>query len=328
LFNIEDYNGIKHNKYPWKCVKCNTEFEDDIDSGRIPRCPQCYPYFYSKFEEEVLTFCKQYYPNLIENDRSILNGRELDIYIPEINIAIECNGLYWHSELNGKDKEYHLNKTIECKEKGVNLIQIFEDEWYNKQDIVKSILLAKFGKIKNKIYARKCIVKEINKKESDDFLFENHLQGEINGKTIGLYYNDELVSVLTYGKPRFNKKYDIEILRFCNKKNTVVIGGLSKLIKKLNGSIISYCDLRYSNGKGYESAGFTYLKTSDPNYWYIKNKKRYSRQKFQKNKLFDKLEYFDSTLTEKENMLINGYNILWDCGNLEFTIEIKSGQNK
>ncbi len=319
LFEKEDYIDVTHN-YSWKCTICNTNFEDILDNGHIPRCPLCYPKLSgcSKFEKEIIDFCKQYYPNLIENDRTILNGKELDIYIPEIKLAIECDGLYWHSELQGVDKNYHLKKTKECEKKNIQLIHIFEDEWYNKQDIIKSILLAKMGKIKNKIYARKCIIKEVSSIEAKDFLFENHLQGSIAGASIGLYYNNELVSILTYGKPRFNKKYDIEILRFCNKKNTIVVGGLSKLSKYVKGYIISYSDSRYSLGTSYKNAGFDLVESSPPSYYYLKNFKRFSRINFQKHKLSEILENFDPTLTEWQNMQLNDYDRIWDCGNLVF----------
>ena len=320
LFNLDEYNGVSNSKYLWKCSVCNNSFEDHLEDGHIPRCPTCYPKLQgtSIFEKEISEFCKQYFPNLIENDRTILNGKELDIYIPEIKLAIECDGLYWHSELQGVDKNYHLKKTKECEKKNIQLIHIFEDEWYNKQDIIKSILLAKMGKIKNKIYARKCIIKEVSSIEAKDFLFENHLQGSIAGASIGLYYNNELVSILTYGKPRFNKKYDIEILRFCNKKNTIVVGGLSKLSKYVKGYIISYSDSRYSLGTSYKNAGFDLVESSPPSYYYLKNFKRFSRINFQKHKLSEILENFDPTLTEWQNMQLNDYDRIWDCGNLVF----------
>ena len=214
---------------------------------------------------------------------------------------------------------YHLKKTESCKEKEIHLIHIFEDEWYNKQDIIKSILKAKMGKIENKIYGRKCIISEINNKDANDFLFENHLQGPISGKSIGLYYNNDLVSIITYGKPRYNKNYDIEILRFCNKKDTVVIGGLSKLVSRISGKIISYCDLRFSFGLGYLFSGFKMVNISHPNYYYMSDyNSRYNRLQFQKHKLPNLLENFDPTLTEWENMQLNGYDRIWDCGNLVF----------
>jgi len=324
LFQKKDYIGSSgYNKYPWKCNKCNNEFEDNLDNGKIPRCLKCYPYLAgtSKGELEVLEFIKQYYPNAKSN-RTILDGKEIDIYIEELKLGVEYHGLYWHSEFNGnKEPKYHQEKHLLAKSKGIQLIQIFEDEWLNKRDIVKSILLNKMGKSPNKIFARKCIIKEDPNKEAKQFLFDNHLQGEINGIHLGLYFKSELVSLITMGKSRFNKKYDYEILRFCNKLNYSITGGLSKLLshfKKLNpnSSIITYADARYGEGKGYENCGFIYKELSKPNYFYLnKQVSRESRIKYQKHKLKDLLEVFDSTLTEWQNMQLNGFDRIWDCGN-------------
>jgi hypothetical protein len=309
--------------YKFKCVKCGNEFKDHLHSN-FPRCKICFPSNVSFFEKEIFEFVKSIYnEEIIENDRNILSGRELDIYLPELNLAIEYNGLYWHSELKGKDKNYHLNKTKECKEKGIKLIHIFEDEWINKKEIVKSIISSKINIYKGIIYARKTYVKEINNIEEEIFLNENHLQGYIPSKICyGLYYNDILVSLMSFGKSRFNKKYKYELLRFANKLNIKIIGGANKLFsyfEKNNNyeSIISYSDKRYFDGIVYSIMGFVFVNNSDPNYFYLDNNynKRESRNKYQKHKLKNLLEDFNPELTEWENMIINGYDRIWDCGN-------------
>jgi hypothetical protein len=137
-----------------------------VDDGKIPRCLKCYPYEtgkqISKAETEILEWLTVLNINdVIINDRTILKGKELDIYIPSHSLAIEFNGLYWHSELNGKDKNYHLNKTIKCKEQDIQLIHIFEDEWLDKQDIIKNIIKIKLRLIEEKVYGRKCVIKEL-----------------------------------------------------------------------------------------------------------------------------------------------------------------------
>jgi len=262
----------------------------------------------------------------IEKNKNFEKKFELDIFIPSKNIGIDLNKLYWNSELNGKDKNYHLNKTKFFEERGIQVIHIFEDEWIEKQEIVKSIILSKLGLIENKIFARKTEIKEITSKESKLFLFNNHIQGEVNSKVnLGLFYNDELVSLMTFSKPRFNKHYDWEMVRFCNKINTNVIGGAGKLLvyfrKNYSGSIISYADRRFSQGKIYETLEFKGKKQSAPDYFYFKNGyNRYSRVQFQKHKLKDKLEIFDPNLTEWQNMQLNGYDRIWDCGNLVFEL--------
>ena len=325
LFSQKDYMGVDRKYlYKWKCKKCGMVFEDHLHSN-IPRCRFCYPVLNgsSAMENEISDFCKTFNYNLIKNSKSIISPFELDIYIPDKKLAIEYNGLYWHSELNGnKDNNYHLNKTLLCKEKGIQLIHIFEDEWINKQDIIKSIITSKLGLIKNKIFARKCIIKEASYEDACVFLNNNHIQGEIYGSNVGLYFHDELVSILTVGIPRFNKQYKYEILRFCNKINTSVMGSFSRLLYYfINNnnpkSIITYADLRYSNGNLYDKNGFNLIHRSKPNFYYFLSQNcniRYSRLQFQKHKLKNKLETFDPSLTEWQNMQLNGYDRIWDCG--------------
>jgi len=323
LEDFKEFGNVKH-IYPWTCTKCNTIFEDNMDNGKIPRCPKCFPLLIrsSLSEKEIYDFVYNYFPDVTNNDRSILSGKELDIYIPSKNLAIEFNGLHWHSELQGKDKNYHLNKTFQCQEKGIQLIHIFEDEWIFKKEVVKSVIKSKLNLIINKIPARKCTVKPVDKDTAFNFLDSNHLQGYISGEHSGLFYDEKLVSILTIGKPRFDSNYEIEILRFCNKINTTIIGGLSKLISKINNSsIITYVDKRYGTGKSYESAGFKLIGESNPSYYYVNGSDltRYNRLSFQKHKLESKLESFDPSLTEWQNMQLNGYDRIWDCGNLVFS---------
>jgi len=320
----KDKNQCIANKYKFKCKKCGYEFESTLRS--IIRCPRCSG---SNEEKELINFLEENNNKVVVHDRSILDGKELDIFIPDKNLAIELNGLFWHSELNGnKDRNYHLNKTILCEQKGIHLIQIFEDEWLFRKDIVKSILLAKLGLLKNKIYARTCNIKNLSYNEVKEFLQENHLQADIKAKlNIGLFYNNELVSLLCLGKPRFNKNYEWEILRFCNKNYYLVIGAFSKLlnyfIENYNPkSIISYVDRRYGTGHSLKKLGFKLIGTSKPNYFYIKVGEfvRYPRENFQKHKLAKRLEKFDESKSEWINMIENGYDRIWDCGNFIYVL--------
>lgn len=259
-----------------------------------------------------------------QSDRVILGDKkELDIVIPRIKLAIEYDGSYWHSldvlDYNNKDGiNYHLNKTLQCKEKGYQLFHVFE---YDDIEIWKSMINNKLG-LCEKIYARKCEIREVDYNTSIAFLEHNHLQGACPSKyRYGLYYNDELVELITFGKSRFNKKYDYELLRLCTKLNTTVVGGASKLFKHFvkhhNGSVISYANRRFSNGNVYEQLGFKYVGETQPNYCYVKREIMLTRIQCQKHKLKDILgDNFDPNLTEKQNMLNNGYNIMYDCGNL------------
>lgn len=278
----------------------------------------------SKQEKEIVEFIKSLKEDIIikQNSRSIIAPNELDVYLPEYKLAIEYSGIYWHTEGNGKkDRNYHLNKTKLCYESDITLLQIFGNEWNNSKKIWKSIIANRINKI-NTIYARKCQIKEVDNKTSKLFLDNNHLQGSVGASyKIGLFYNNELVSLMTFGKSRFNKNVDWELVRFASKLNNRIIGGASKLFKhflKVNSapSIISYADKRFSNGNLYKILGFTKSKDSPPNYFYTNDyKKLWSRVKYQKHKLKSILEVFDPNLTEWENMQKNKWDRIWDCGN-------------
>ena len=282
----------------------------------------------------VIDFIRNLYDGeIIKNTKIPL---ELDIYLPEKNFGVEFNDTYQHSYNRKETKEErksHLKKTEECEVLGIHLLQIFSHEWEDKKkrDIWKSIIRNKLGKNKEKIYGRKTKLKVIEKgdknlrKEAKKFLDDNHLQGHVySSMAIGLYYNDELVSLMTFGKSRFNKNYDFELVRFCSKKNTSVIGGARKIYKYFNSlvginRIVSYADRRFSNGNLYEVLEMEKKKTSKPNYFYrSKNGEISSRVAFQKHKLEKKLEKFSEKLTESENMFINSFRRFWDCGNLVF----------
>lgn len=290
-------------------------------------CPKCANVGPSKPEIEIQEFIQSIYDGqIILNDRNVIAPYELDIYLPDKNVAIEFDGLYWHSD-KIKPKDYHINKTNLCREKGIQLFHIFENEWQDetKRAIWKSVIKNKLGFADNRIYARKCRIVEVNNREANAFCEHNHLQGEcISSIRLGLEYEGKLVSLMTFGKARFSKDYDYELIRFCSLLNTVVIGGASKLLsyfrKHYIGSIISYANLRWSDGNLYETLGFKFIRQSEPNYFYFRGSEFKSRVAFQKHRLKDRLELFDSDKTEYENMIDNGYNRIYDCGNLVYEL--------
>lgn len=277
----------------------------------------------SNGEQEIYNFCNLYFNDIVKNDRSVISPKELDIYIPSRNVAIEFNGLHYHNELF-VDKDYHLNKTIECENKNVRLIHIFEDEWLYKKDICKSIILSSCGIYERKIFARKCEIKELTTEEYRNFLNKNHLQGYTMSKyKIGLFYNNELVQCIGIGSSRFTKN-EIELVRLCTKLNTQVIGGFSKLINYVCNTynikeIISYVDRRVFNGCGYKGANFEVIGYSKPSYQITKGLERFNRMTFQKKNLQKILKQYDESLTEHQNCLNNQYYRIYDCG----TIKVK-----
>jgi len=253
----------------------------------------------------------------------------LDIYLPELKLAFEFNGLWWHNELY-KDKNYHLNKTEECEKLGIQLIHIWEDDWIYKQDIVKSIIINKLNKTPNKIFARKTIIKEINdNKLIREFLDKNHIQGFVGSKVkLGLFFENELVSLMTFGNRRvaMGKKTtnidEYELLRFCNKLNTNVIGGASKLFKYFINNykpkeITTYADRSISQGKLYETLGFISQGKTEPNYYYINNKIRQHRFNFRKDVLVK--QGYDANKTEHDIMLERKIFRIYDSGNLKYS---------
>jgi hypothetical protein len=333
---LDDYSGIRNNAknvyYKFRCLICNNEFEHYLANGNIPKCPKCFPpnFGTSNIEKEVQIWLSSQI-NIQNNKRFFDDNKykyELDVFIEEKKIGIELNGLYWHSEVSGgKDRNYHLEKMKWFNRQGIQIIQIFDFEWIEKREIVKSIIKAKLGLTDRNIYARQCKVGIVDNKIANEFLMENHIQGRVPSNVkVGLFYGDELVSVLTFGKSRYNKKYEWEILRFCNALNTNVVGGFSKMLKFFTEnykpkSIITYADARFSDGGLYRKNGFTEMAFSKPNYFYTqKYDGLESRVKYQKHKLKDKLESFDPELTEWENMQMNGFDRVWDCGNFCFVV--------
>jgi hypothetical protein len=321
-YSLVDYTGCK-NHINIIC-KEHGVFNQEPDSHlQGTGCPKC-GLSYDKSENELKEFLKSLNISFIENTRKIISPLELDIFIPSHNMAIEYNGLYWHSEIH-KPSNYHLNKTELCEKQNVKLIHIFEDEWLFKQDIVKSRLKNLLGLTENRIYARKCVIKEVNIKKYKTFLDDNHIQGSVNSSIrVGLYYNDELVSLMTFGKGRIalgGNSNQYELLRFCNKLNTNVIGGADKLLKYFIKTyqpkeIISYADRRWSQGNLYEKLNFINTHTSAPNYWYIFGRKRKYRFGFRKSILVK--EGFDINKTEHEIMLERNIYRIYDCGTIAY----------
>jgi hypothetical protein len=332
LFTENEYKDTEYNTlYKFECCKCKNIFEDTLYSGNIPRCLVCYPYnrFKSQIELDIIDFLKSVGIQCKQHDRSVLNGEEIDILINDKNIGIECDGIIWHSELFGKkDKQYHLNKSILAESKGISLIHVWDWEWLNKKELIKSIVLNKINK-SEKLYARECEIKEITNKQKSEFVETNHIQGNDNGSIrVGLFFNKELVSVMTFIKSRYDKNYEYEMSRYCNKLNTSIVGGASKLfsyfISSYNPkSIVSYCDKRFFNGKVYTNIGMTFVGDTLPSYYYFhkNNCVPVNRIKFQKHKLNTILKSFNPSLTEWENMQLNGYDRIWDCGHYKYVWE-------
>ena len=288
----------------------------------------------SHYEQEIFEFLQSLnIKNIVRNDRELICPKELDFYLPDYKLAIEFDGIFWHSEQQGKTKRYHLEKTDACEEKGVQLIHILETEWVNKKEIIKSILKSKLHKLKQLCYARQCKIKEITIKESGPFLNKNHRQGAgLSSIKLGAYFKDELVAVMTFSKPSIAKGRkdcgsvtNFEISRFAPKMDYHIPGVASKLFSffKKNYSwekVLTFADRRYSSKALYDKIGFKLIGVTEPCYWYFKQgditlKHRF---KYRKSELKRLLKTFDPKLTEYQNMVRNNFDRVWDVGNLKF----------
>ncbi len=277
----------------------------------------------SKFEKQVLEYVYSIVGyEIIENDRKIIGPKELDIVIPELKIAIECCGIYWHSE-KFKPNHYHKEKMLLAKEKGYRLITIFEDEWMFKRNIVQQKLAHILQVSEEKIFARKCVIQEVKADETRNFVDENHIQGYTKTSiNIGLYFEDELVGIMCFT----DKKEHYYLSRFCTSVN--VVGGFSKLlkyaIKKFNmNKIVTFADLRWSSDEHnvYLRNGFIFDRYVEPTYMYFDfvSKQLKHRSLFTRAKLQQKLgDRFNPALTERQNANSNGYYATYNCGLVKY----------
>ena len=283
------------------------------------RCTICYPIESSTSikEKEIFNFIVDNYSgNIIPNYKDHF---EIDIFLPDLNLGFEFNGLYWHS-IKKKDRKYHINKTKFFIEKGIKIIHIWEDDWDFKKEIIKSQIKNWIGENNSKIYARKCDIKQVDIKLGKKFLNDNHIQGYVNSVIrYGLYFNDELVSLMCFDQVEGRKKMsenDWNLSRFCNKLNFNIVGGASKLLNhfindKNPKRIISYADRSWSEGDLYYKLGFTKISETIEDYKYIIDNRRVNKSRFRKSKL-------NTELSESLFMEQNGFNKIYDCGKIKF----------
>jgi hypothetical protein len=319
-FTITEYSGcFRKNFYLWQCVTCDREFSDHVDYGRVPRCPACYPGTVSQSETEIRKYVESLGVKVTANTRDVLGDLELDIWCPERSLAIEYNGVYWHSDRH-KSTDYHVNKMLRCQASGIRLIQIFEDEWKSKPDIVRSRLAAILGQ-SERISARKCVITELDSGTYRDFCEQHHLQGHASAThKLGLMYQGRLVAVMSFARSRYTDS-GYELIRYCS--SGTVTGGASRLFKHFIRQqdpdlIISYANRCWSDGGLYLKLGFDDI-TSDlhnTGYWYVKNNIRYHRSSFTKAALVK--SGYDANLTEAEIMNSLGYLRIYDAGNYKF----------
>lgn len=337
-YGVTNPNYINYSKYTLDCLHSETNFrnmikEHDLKSvsdimehlGVSSYCTLAYIHKYnidnilnkntSCYEDKIERWLLQYNIKVIRNKR-LFDNKEIDIYLPDYKIGIEFNGSYWHSEIY-RDSQYHQKKSLNAELNEIRLYHIYEYEWKDIDKIynhLKNILKLN----EYKIFARKCEIKEIDTKTKNDFLENNHLQGKDNSSIrIGLFYNNILVQVMTFCKPRFNKKYEYELSRLCTLKDYTVIGGASKMFKYFlvtynPKSIISYSDYSKNTGNIYNILGFNECQLTKPNYIWINKNIILTRYQTQKHILL-KQGYKGSS--EVDIMHNRGFIRVYDCGN-------------
>lgn len=316
----------------WICEKGHEWKAVVSDRNRGSQCPNCAASQQtSKPEKEIAEFLMENGINIVPNSRTLLQGRtELDIYIPEKKVAIEFNGLYWHSEKAGTEKNYHYDKWKQCQEKGIQLITIWEDDWRDKKELIKQMLSHKIGfSQQEKIYARKTVIKNINKKEADNFLDQNHVQGSVDGSTrLGLYTKDtdELIAVILFKK---RNETEAELVRYATSK--IVIGGFTKLLKHFEKTqqniekITTFADHTVSNGGLYENHGFINDYELKPDYSYVVKNSRVHKFNYRLKRFRNDPELkWEEGLSERELAQLNNIYRIYDCGKTKYVKILKN----
>jgi putative hef-like homing endonuclease len=283
----------------------------------------------SSMEMEICSWLDEWGIEYETSNRDVISPQELDIYIPSIKVAIECNGCYWHSTAF-KSPKYHLEKFKNCEGVGIQLIQIWEDWMVRKPEIVKSFIQAKVGACHDVIYARKCKIVDVKGKMATQFYNNNHIQGQCKASHhIGLEYDGVLVACMSFSKrSKLSGSKTLidgewELIRFCNLKNHRVVGGASRLMKHFISEfsptiITSYSANDISDGQLYKALGFEKFNDGQISYWYIEHGtyKRYHRSTFAKAGIVRRgwKDKVDNTWTERQVMEMKPFFRIYDAG--------------
>jgi len=320
---LENYINDAQKIIVVECNKCGKQFQGSLRSLQRGHCYHCSPGG-SAAQEELAKWIESLGVKVSRNIRKTLGGLELDILVEDKKLAVEYNGLYWHSYIN-KTQGYHNNKTLSAEEAGVKLVHVFEDEWRDKKNIIQSMIMSRLGLASKTIHARKCKIRQLTRMERKDFFEENHADGDVASITAwGLIDDsDEIVYGVSVRRP-FHKKHEgIEVARCCPKLNHNIPGGLSRLIKYVkkwaneNGhkKIVTYVDHRWGGtGNGYKLAGFKEINRTPPRFWWTDFENRYNRFKFKADA--------SEGLTEAEVADQAGVVKIWGCENYVFELDL------
>ena len=322
----ENYETRKESLLNIKCRNCsNSQLRTLYSVEETGKCFICSPKE-SKGQLEIYHYITETLGISAHlEDSNIVAPLIVDIVVDSAKIAIEFNGLYWHSE-KYRDKDYHNNKTVMCENAGYKLLHIFEDEWRDKRSILESMIKYRLKLIDKKIGARECNIRVVSHKDRKDFFEKNHIDGDAKSTyAIGLYKENELVSCLSLRRP-FHKKWEsyFEIARFASVTHSTVSGALARLSKyaldwsKIQSKIglISYVDTRYGDGSGYKSSGFTEVDRTSGTFWWTDMQNRFNRFKFRADK--------SQNISEADIAKSAGVTKIHGCSQLIMLLENKS----
>jgi very-short-patch-repair endonuclease len=245
---------------------------------------------------------------VVQNTKKVVPPQEIDIFLPEHALAIEVNGLYWHSEeAGGKHKDYHADKMKRCESQGIRLLQFWDSELTDNFDLCVAMVKSIIGGNEEKIGARECTVVEVSSQDARAFMDANHLAGFRPGNHIGLANKGgELVAVATYAGSFFRKGF-VELVRFASRQGVTVTGGFTKLVNKIQGPLVSYSDNRYSRGGVYSASGFELVRDGTPTPWYTKDGARLHHRTSIAKKVH-------ADMTQRESAKKEGWLTVWDAG--------------
>ncbi len=280
----------------------------------------------SSYENEIGRFLENNNIAFEQNTRTVIS-KELDFYLPDYALGIEFNGLYWHSyeklHERGESKNFHYNKWKLCNEANIRLLMINEDEWNYHKDAIKLKILNICGRSERGVGARHLYIKQIGN-EGSQFCELHHIQGKTEAAFLnyGAFSGDDLVGVMCFNHQRGTN--DVELARFCSDGKTYP-GMFSKMFRFFQrenhdiGKVISFADLRYSDGGVYKKNGFVEDKIIPPDYRYFKSRKTYHKSSFTKNSIEKRFGIDMSNKTERQVMMELGYFRIYDCGKIKYT---------
>jgi len=312
-----------------RCLKCSTTFERHVGAvfNNNARCPNCFPPWdikTSKWQNEIFMYVKDLAADAVLNDRQALDGKELDIYVPSQNFAIECNGLFWHSDFTGRFASSHAeDKRLLAQKAGITLLTIFDDEWRERKQIVKSMIAHRLGK-SSTIGARKLLLQRCKPSEVAKNIENWHLEGRVNASYALRLVTDQnkTMGACSLRWARGTNKTTLEIARIAFMPGIHVQGGMGRFVNeakrwaaKLGATtLLSYSDNRLGNGTGYLKAGMQLDSTTVLRFWWTDFNQRFNRFRYRADA--------QRNLTEREVAQEANVVRIYGCSNLKWILDI------